>query len=119
MKVSRKIKAEKALKGPENGDEIPPTLYLSGLGKAIAGLGDKGDFAAHIKGKVRGHTVRHHGDGKQEHSYDLDVHDFEPHSGSSGAVKRHKSSSEEVAEAMDKYEKEDKEKAEKKGKANG
>lgn len=115
MKVTRKFKDEfKTLKAPgdkANGDEIAPTLFLSGLAKEIAGLGDKGDFQAHVKGKVRRHTIRNEDGGKQTHDYDLDVHDFEPHG--SGAVPEKKSSRQEVDEALDKF---DKEESEKKGK---
>jgi hypothetical protein len=73
---------------------------IRGLPKAIEGLEGGKDFAAHIKGKCRGHSTEDRG-GKEEHSYDLDVHHFD-HDGSKDGKKK-KSSREEVEEAFKKY----------------
>lgn len=63
------------LSAPEGGDkeEVPASLMLSHLPKPIDGMPEKGDFGAHIKGKVRAHHVVTK-DGKTHHNYDLDVH---------------------------------------------
>lgn len=115
MKVTRKRESlEKALKAPEgeDGGEIAPSLFIRGLPKSIDGLEGGKDFEAHIKGKCRGHSTEDRG-GKEEHSYDLDVHHFEPHE-KGKEVKKKKTSREEVDEAFKKYEDEDKAKKEKK-----
>lgn len=105
MKVTRKRESlEKALKAPEGGEdgEIAPSLFIRGLPKAIDGLEGGKDFAAHIKGKCRGHSTEDRG-GKEEHSYDLDVHHFEPHEGAPKEGKKKKSSLEQVEDAFKKY----------------
>lgn len=114
MKVTRKRESlEKILQAPgdkEDSGEIAPSLFLRGLGKPVDGLEGGKDFEAHIKGKCRGHSTEDRG-GKQEHSYDLDVHHFEPHG---KEVKQKKTSREEVDEAFKKYGPEGSEKKEKK-----
>lgn len=103
MKVTRKRESlDKILKASdkEDGGEIAPSLMIRGLSKAIDGLEGGKDFEGHIKGKCRSHSCEDRG-GKQEHSYDLDVHDFEHHG--SGGGKKKKSARDEVDEAMDKY----------------
>lgn len=114
MKITRKRKdLDKMLAeapGEKDGD-IAPSLYIRGLGKPIDGLEGGKDFEAHIRGKCRGHECRDEG-GKEQHSYDLDVHDFEHKGG--GEPKKKKSPREEVEEAMDKFDKEDAEKKSKK-----
>lgn len=114
MKVTRKrADLDKALmEAPgEKGGDIAPSLYIRGLSKPIDGLEGGKDFEGHIKGKCRSHSCEDRG-GKQEHSYDLDVHDFEHHG--SKEVKKKKSSREEVDEAFKKYDDEEKAKKEKK-----
>jgi hypothetical protein len=115
MKVTRKRESlEKALAEPADGkdSEIAPSLFLRGLPKPIDGLDGGKEFEGHIKGKCRGHSTEDRG-GKEEHSYDLDVHHFEP--GEKGKeVKQKKSSREQVDEAFKKYDEEDKAKAAKK-----
>jgi hypothetical protein len=80
MKVTRKLGDElsKLTAAPPDMDkeEMPASLYLSHLPKEVEGLPDKGDFHAHIKGKVRRHESVSK-DGKTHHNYDLDVHHFE------------------------------------------
>lgn len=80
MKVTRKLGDElsrlTAAPADMNKEEMPASLYLSHLPNQIDGMPEKGDFHAHIKGKVRRHeTVSK--DGKTHHNYDLDVHHFE------------------------------------------
>jgi len=102
MKISRKMeKPSKAMKMPddmENG-EIAPSLFIHQLPSEIGGMPEKGDFQAHIKGKVRRHSVTTE-NGKSHHSYDLDVHHLEPHGGDK---KPKKSGREEVDEAFKKH----------------
>lgn len=104
MKVTRKRESlEKALKASPEGEggDIAPSLFIRGLSKPIDGLEGGKDFEGHIKGKCRSHNCEDHG-GKEEHSYDLDVHDFEHHPKGKD-VKKKKSSREEVDEAFKKY----------------
>jgi hypothetical protein len=105
MKVTRKRESlDKILKASdEDGGEIAPSLMIRGLSKPIEGLEGGKDFEAGIKGKCRGHTVEDRG-GKEEHSYDLDVHHFD-HNGKNGGGKK-KSARDEVDEAMNKHDKE-------------
>jgi hypothetical protein len=103
MKITRKMeKLSKALKMPEDdkdGGEIAPSLFIHQLPAPIDGLPEKGDFAAHIKGKVKRHSQTTE-NGKTHHSYDLDVHHLEPHG---KTVKQKKSGREEVEEAFKKH----------------
>lgn len=112
MKVTRKYKDEFKSLGPSKGnDEISPSLMLRDLKEPIEGMEPGQDFEAHIKGHCRGHDCRD--DGK--HHYDLDVHDFEHKGGGSGKNgKPKKSTREEVADAMDRFDKEESEKKSKK-----
>jgi hypothetical protein len=94
------------LPGDLNKEEMPASLYLSHLPSQIDGMPEKGDFHAHIKGKVRRHeTVSK--DGKTHHNYDLDVHHFEAQGKDKGngkpAAKKKKSDKEELDEAFDKH----------------
>lgn len=112
MKVTRKYKDEFKALGPAKGDdgEIAPSLNLRELAKPIEGLEAGQDFEGHIKGKCRGHECRADKDGKGgTHSYDLDVTHFD-HKGGGKDVKQKKSGHEEVAEAMDRFDKEESEK---------
>lgn len=105
MKVTRKRESlDKILKaGPEteDGGEVAPSLFIRGLSKAIDGLEGGKPFEGHIKGKCRSHSCEDRG-GKEEHSYDLDVHDFEHH-GNGKEVKKKKSGLEEVQDAFKRY----------------
>jgi hypothetical protein len=77
MKVTRKLPDLGSLvSAPDGKEELPPSLMLSHLPSQIEGMPEKGDFAAHIKGKVRAHHVINK-DGKTHHNYDLDVHHVE------------------------------------------
>jgi hypothetical protein len=102
MKLTRKIESlGKALAMPDDKDgEIAPGLHISQLPSPLEGIPDKGDFQAHIKGKVKRHSVTTEG-GKSHHSYDLDVHHLEPHG--KVAPKQRKSTREGVDEAFEKY----------------
>jgi hypothetical protein len=115
MKITRKMeKLSKGLKMPGEGEngEMAPSLFIHELPSEIEGMPEKGDFQAHIKGKVRRHSVTTE-NGKSHHSYDLDVHHLEPHG---GEKKQKKSSREEVEEAFKKHGPKDEEEAEEKEK---
>jgi hypothetical protein len=105
MKVSRKRpELSKILKeepGEKDG-EIAPSLFIHQLPGPIPDMPEKGDFAAHIKGKVRRHSVTTE-NGKSHHSYDLDVHHLEPHGAKGGNGKKPQSTREGVDEAFKKH----------------
>ena len=106
MKVTRKLGDQlgSLVSAPAdlNKEEMPPSLYLSHLPSQIDGMPEKGDFHAHIKGKVRRHeTVSK--DGKTHHNYDLDIHHFEAGKPDKSApTKKKKSDKEQLDEAFDK-----------------
>jgi hypothetical protein len=104
LKVTRKlgdeIKNLTAAPPDMDKEEMPASLYLSHLPKEVEGMPEKGDFHAHIKGKVRRHeTVSK--DGKTHHNYDLDVHHFECQKGDSKKKEEPKGKS--VDEAFKEY----------------
>lgn len=102
MKVTQKLGD---LLGPPTSpaemekEELPPSLHLSHLPKAIEGMPDKGDFHAHIKGKVRAHHIVKK-DGKEHHNYDLDVHHCDCEK---KAAKKKQPREKTVDEAFDEY----------------
>jgi hypothetical protein len=104
MKVTRKLGDElsKLTSAPAdmNKEEMPASLYLSHLPSEVDGLPDKGDFHAHIKGKVRRHEAVSK-DGKTHHNYDLDVHHFE--CGDKKSVKKKEPKGKSVEEAFKEY----------------
>lgn len=90
MKISRKMeKPSKMLSMPEDSKdgEIAPSLFIHQLPKEIPGMPEKGDFEAHLKGKVRRHSVTTE-NGKSSHSYDLDCHHLECKGNGEGAKKK-------------------------------
>jgi hypothetical protein len=106
MKVTHKLGdmggMAKLMSMPEGGEgeELPPSLMLSHLPGPIEGMPEKGDFHAHIKGKVRAHHVVTK-DGKTHHNYDLDVHHVEAQK--KPATKKPEKKEKSVEEAFKEY----------------
>ena len=103
MKVTRDLGKELASMPAPNelsGEQMPAMLHLSHLPKEVEGLPEKGDFHAHIKGKVRRHE-RVSKDGKEHHNYDLDVSHFE--CGEKAAPKKKERKEKSVEQAFKEY----------------